>query len=244
MTYIFVIGFLLGLRHALDADHIAAVASLATRSRSTSETVRTGIAWGIGHTLTLFVVSATVLAMDIGFPDRVAAVAEFLVGLMLVALGADVIRRTLARKLHLHGHSHDRVGYHLHLHSHRDTQRHDAAAHRHRHPTGLPTRALMVGLMHGLAGSAALLVLAVTEQGSVPLALAYVALFGLGSMIGMAALSFTIALPLRASARSVRWGFNGFNAAIGAGTVALGVVIVFETAPSVAGILRAGGLGG
>lgn len=240
MLYILVIGFLLGLRHALDADHIAAVASLATRSNSTSETVRTGIAWGLGHTVTLFVVCAVVLAMDVGFPQHVASIAEFVVGLMLVGLGADVIRRAIRKKIHLHGHSHDDDSYHLHLHGHSKTKLHNEEAHRHGHPTGLPTRALIVGLMHGLAGSAALLLLAVTEQGSMAMGLVYIALFGIGSMLGMAALSFTIALPLRASARFAKLGFNAFNGAIGAGTVALGLYIVFDTAPSVAGLLRAG----
>ena len=240
MLYIFVIGFLLGLRHALEADHLAAVASLATRSRSTSETVRTGIAWGLGHTITLFVVCAVVLAMDIGFPEQLASIAEFIVGLMLIALGGDVIRRAIAKKMHLHGHSHDEDGYHLHLHSHSKDAPHDEVAHSHRHPRGLPTRALMVGLMHGLAGSAALLLLAVTEHGDMLTALIYVALFGAGSMIGMAILSFTIALPLRASARYAKWSFNGFNAAIGLATVVFGILIVFETAPSIAGILGNG----
>lgn len=244
MLYILVIGFLLGLRHALDADHLAAVASLATRSSSTSETVRTGIAWGLGHTVSLFVVCAAVLVMDVGFPEHVASIAEFIVGLMLVGLGADVIRRAIRKKIHVHGHSHDDDGYHLHLHGHSNTRVHDAAAHSHAHPRGLPTRALVVGLMHGLAGSAALLLLAVTEQGSMGMALVYVALFGAGSMLGMAVLSFTIALPLRASARFAKLGFNAFNGAIGAGTVALGLYIVFETAPSVAGILGSGGTTG
>lgn len=240
MFYIFVIGFLLGLRHALDADHIAAVASLITRSNSKSETVRTSIAWGLGHTVTLFLVCAIVLVMDIGFPDRVAHVAEFLVGLMLIALGADVVRRALHKKIHLHGHSHDDDGYHLHLHSHTETSAHDTAAHSHIHPRGLPTRALMIGLMHGLAGSAALLLLAVTEQGDMLTALLYIALFGIGSTIGMVVLSLTIALPLRASAKMTKFGFKGFNTAIGAATVALGIFIVFETAPSIAGILGNG----
>jgi len=240
MLYILFIGFLLGLRHALDADHLAAVASLATRSRSTSESVRTGIAWGLGHTITLFVVCAVVLAMDIGFPQHVAQVAEFVVGLMLIGLGIDVIWRAIKKRIHLHGHSHDDDSYHLHLHGHSNTEKHDASAHSHGHPKGLPTRALMVGLMHGLAGSAALLLLAVTEQGSMAMALVYIALFGVGSVLGMAVLSFTIALPLRASARLTTLGFNTFNGAIGAGTVAVGIFVVFETAPAVAGLLTQG----
>lgn len=233
MVYTFLIGLLLGLRHALDADHLAAVATLATHSRSAGETVRTGLAWGIGHTLTLFVVCATVLVMDVGFPADVARIAELAVGLMLIGLGADVVRRAFAKRVHLHGHAHDADGYHLHLHSHRGEGAHADSAHSHGHPNGLPARALIVGLMHGLAGSAALLLLAVTEHGEVLTGLVYVALFGIGSMIGMAALSFTIALPLRASARYAALGVNGFNVAIGAGTAALGGYVVLETAPGV-----------
>jgi len=237
MVYTFLIGLLLGLRHALDADHLAAVASLATGSRSPRETVRTGIAWGIGHTLTLFVVCAAVLLMDVGFPQHVAHIAELAVGLILVGLGFDVVRRALAKRVHLHGHTHDEDGYHLHLHSHGGEGAHEHSSHSHRHPTGLPGRALLVGLMHGLAGSAALLLLAVTEHGEVLTGLVYVALFGVGSMIGMAALSLTIALPLRASARYAAWGVNGFNLAIGAGTAILGGFVVVQTAPGVMALL-------
>jgi len=237
MIYIFVLGFLFGLRHALEADHIAAVASLATRANSRGETVRTGLAWGLGHALTLFLVCGAVLLMDIGLPGDVALIADCAVGLMLVALGLDVLRRAWRNRLHLHGHAHGRDGYHLHLHSHDGEGAHTASTHSHGHARGLPARALMVGLMHGLAGSAALLVIAVSEMGSVTSGLIYVALFGLGSMIGMAALSFTIALPMRRAARTLTFGFNGLNAAVGVGTAALGVFLVWQTAPAVAGLL-------
>jgi len=237
MVYTFILGLLFGLRHALDADHIAAVASLATRAKSRGETVRTGLAWGLGHATTLFLVCAAVLLMDVGLPGDVALIAECAVGLMLVGLGLDVVRRTFRKRIHVHGHVHGQDGYHVHMHSHAGEGAHRESVHGHRHPQGLPARALVVGLMHGLAGSAALLVFAVAEMGSVTDGLIYVALFGVGSMAGMAALSFTIALPMRHAGRYLTFGFNGLNAAVGAGTAVLGTVLVWDTAPAVAGLL-------
>jgi len=234
MLYVLSLGFLFGLRHALDADHIAAVASLATRSRSVNDALRVGISWGLGHGLTLFAVSAVVLLMGVGFPERVAALAEFLVGIMLVGLGLDVVRRTIRERLHVHGHGHADNRYHVHIHSHAGEGRHENLRHEHEHPVGLPRRAAVIGLMHGLAGSAALLLLTLGTFDTVLVGLAYVALFGIGSMLGMAALSFTMALPLRRAARYTVWGMNGINAVVGIGTVALGGMVMVDSAPAVA----------
>ncbi len=239
MLYTFALGFLFGLRHALDADHIAAVASLATDSKSTNETVRVGIAWGLGHALTLFAVCAVVLVMDIDFPERVAHVVEFFVGLMLVGLGADLIRRLVRDRMHVHGHLHEGA-FHVHLHTHAGEGTHKVSAHRHGHPARLLSRAVMIGLMHGLAGSAAILLLSVGAAETVTVGLIYVALFGLGSMVGMAVLSFTIAFPLRSAARFATWSLNGVNGVVGTSTVALGAVIMFDTAPALAHWLSLG----
>jgi high-affinity nickel permease len=241
MTFLSVlaVGFFLGLRHALDADHVAAVAALATRSRSMKETVKTGIAWGIGHTVTLFAVCAVIILSGVAFPERVAGVLEFLVGLMLVGLGVDVILRIIRERIHVHAHEHRNNGTHIHFHSHENETDHSAAAHEHEHRSTLPSRALTIGLMHGLAGSAALLLLAVSQQVSTAEALGYVLVFGVGSIIGMGILSAAIAWPLMASARKGNSSFKRFNLAIGGGTAAIGAVVMVHSFPSVAALLTA-----
>ena len=237
MTYVFLMGLLLGLRHALDADHIAAVATLATRARSVRETVRVGLAWGAGHAVTLFAAAGTVIAVDLEGSEHIAVAFEFLVGVMLVGLGIDVVRRVIAERVHAHAHRHARHDFHVHVHSHAGTNGHGEAEHAHVHPTGLPRRAALVGLMHGLAGSAALLLIGAGTMETAGWALGYVALFGLGSILGMAALSATIALPLKLSAGLITWGYNGVHAAVGAATIVLGALVLAETAAPAAALI-------
>ncbi len=237
MTYVFFMGLLLGLRHALDADHIAAVAALATRARSVRETVRVGLAWGAGHAVTLFAAAGAVIAVDLEDSGRIAIAFEFAVGAMLVLLGLDVMRRVIRERVHAHAHRHARHETHVHVHSHTGAGEHGEPGHAHAHPAGLSRRAALVGVMHGLAGSAALLLISVGAMETVAYAVAYVALFGLGSILGMAALSMTIALPLRRCAGMITWGYNGIHATVGAATIALGTMVLVETAGPAAALL-------
>lgn len=223
------LGLLIGMRHAVETDHLAAVATLASRSRSLTEAVRQGAAWGIGHTLTLFLFGSVVLLLDTIMPVALAHVLELLVGIMLVGLGADVLFRVARQKVHFHIHRHPDGAVHFHAHSHAGETGHDPQHHSHEHPAGFPLRALLVGLMHGMAGSAALIVLTLQTVRSPWLGLAYIALFGLGSMIGMALLSVAISIPLRASARGMTWLHNGLQVAVGLATVTIGAALILET---------------
>ncbi|MFM2055813.1 MAG: hypothetical protein RLY71_198 [Pseudomonadota bacterium] len=203
---ILLIGLLLGMKHATEADHLAAVATLATRQASLAQTLRLGLAWGVGHTLTLMLFAGAVLALGLVISPSLEQALETLVGLMLVGLGVDVLRRLRRERIHFHA----------------------ASAHRHPHGWRWPVRALAVGMMHGLAGSAALVLLSLQAVPSVPLGLAYIALFGVGSIVGMALLSVVIALPLRLSAAYLSRLHQGMTVLVGVGSCALGVFMVVQ----------------
>lgn len=225
----FTLGFLLGMRHAADADHVAAVATLATRNRSVAQTVVQGVAWGTGHTLTLMVFGGVVLAAGAMIPAMVAGALELAVGVMLVALGADALYRLWRERIHFHAHRHTDGGAHFHAHSHRgEGVRHDPARHEHAHPRGLAARAMLVGMMHGMAGSAALILLGLEAMRSPAWAFAYIAVFGLGSIVGMLLLSAAIAVPLRLSSRHLGRAHTGLSAGLGLATVMLGCYIVYR----------------
>ena len=179
VTSILALGFLLGMRHALDADHLAAVATLATRSRSVGHTLLQGVAWGTGHTLTLMLFGGAVLVLGLVLPARAAQALEFAVGVMLVALGADVLYRLWRKRVHFHAHRHADGVAHFHAHSHQEASApHDPARHEHPHPRGFPARALLVGMVHGMAGSAALILLSLEALRSPAWGLLYIAIFG------------------------------------------------------------------
>ena len=228
MLSVLVLGFLVGFQHAMEADHLAAVASLATRSRGLLDTVRQGAVWGVGHTLTLFVFGGAVLFADTLIPEDVASGLELAVGVMLVVLGGDVLWRVIRERVHFHAHRHGRKE-HFHAHSHREASDHAKDPHHHKHAKKLPLRALFVGMMHGMAGSAALIVLALQTVKSPWQGLAYIAIFGFGSVVGMAIVGAAISLPLRYSPRGLTWVHNGLKTAVGLFTLGMGGYIVLHS---------------
>ncbi|PIW28122.1 MAG: urease accessory protein [Rhodospirillales bacterium CG15_BIG_FIL_POST_REV_8_21_14_020_66_15] len=225
MTSILVLGFLIGIRHAFEPDHLAAVTALVSGRTSLRQTLRQGAVWGLGHTTTLFLICGVVIFMETAVSDFAARMMEAAVGVLLIGLGATVIRRVIRDRIHFHAHRHADGRTHFHAHSHKHEPAHSVHPRMHDHghvrAASFPFRFFVVGLMHGMAGSAALAVMTAQTATSPWLALAYVALFGIGSMVGMAAFTAAISLPLSA-ARSLTWAHNGLQAAIGFVTVGLG----------------------
>jgi High-affinity nickel-transport protein len=236
LTLILLAGFLLGVKHATEPDHLAAVATLSAGRQTVAQTVRQGVAWGIGHAATLMLFGGLVLALGKAVPPWMAQALEFAVALMLMGLGAEVLVRLKRQKVHFHAHHHAASVLHLHAHSHLDDASTKSANHSfqaHGHPHGLPMRALSVGMMHGMAGSAALILLSLEAVESLGLGLVYIALFGLGSVAGMALLSVAIAVPMRLSASGrLTWLHKGITAAVGIASCLLGAAMVVHIGAS------------
>lgn len=182
------LGSLLGMRHALEPDHLTAVSTLVTRERSGFRAALLGACWGLGHTCSLLLVGGVLIALRAQMPASVSDLFELLVALMLIALGARAVYLAARQgaagptQVHHHGrlvHSHPGVPAHVHI----------------GHWT-LARRPLLVGAIHGLAGSGALTALVLTTLPTTAARLAYMALFGLGSTLGMAALSGLLGWPL------------------------------------------------
>ncbi len=230
MGSILIIGLMIGMRHALEADHLAAMASLTSRRQSLADAVQLGGLWGLGHTITLLFFGLAVIVMDVGIPPHLADGLEMGVGLMLILLGGDVLRRLARDRIHFHKHRHGSGRFHFHAHSHigeSGSHRKDSN-HEHAHPQPTRMRALMVGLMHGMAGSAAVILLTSNVAVSPLQGVLYILVFGVGSILGMALLSVVISVPMWLSADRLNWAHRSIQLTIGMLTVGLGFWVLLE----------------
>jgi sulfite exporter TauE/SafE len=219
---ILTLGFVLGLRHALDTDHIAAVSTVLAQRPSWRASGLVGLSWGLGHTLVLLLVGAVVLVLHVPIPELVSTAAEFAVGIMLVILGCLLGTKLINERWHMHQHDHDGTR-HVHLHSHVQS-----IDHGHSHWWRASLRPLCIGMAHGLAGSAALLLIVVASANSVVDGLIYIAVFGCGSILGMILIGLVLSLPVVWSLRLGRPVFLAVQGVASLGSVALGVSIVYR----------------
>ena len=224
------VGFVLGLRHALDPDHVVAVTTLASQKTGARRTSLVGAFWGLGHALSLGVVGGAILALRLKVPPAASHALEAVVAVMLVLLGTLALRRALRWRLHAHPHQHDGTT-HVHFHAH---PRAETQSHLHRHPFQGGLRPFLVGLVHGLAGSAGLALLALTAAPTLGAGLLYLAIFGVGSIAGMLLLSALMSVPLAYVEARYASLHRAVQVAAGAVSVAFGLYLLWQHAAGAA----------
>ena len=238
------LGFFLGMRHATDPDHVIAVTTIVARQRRAGIAAAVGALWGLGHTLTILLVGGGIILFRWVIPPLVGLSMEFAVSLMLILLGLMNLTGLWRRRsgelaggvVHAHPHPH---GDYVHDHAHG----HAPEAHPH-DPTRTPVsrmdrwfggldawhwvRPLAVGVVHGLAGSAAVALLVLATISDPRWALFYLLVFGLGTVAGMTILTATMAWPMAAAGdRSARWS-HGLRVASGVVSLVFGVFLMYQ----------------
>jgi sulfite exporter TauE/SafE len=206
------LGFVLGVRHATDADHLVAVSTIVARTRTVRAASLVGALWGLGHTVTILLVGGVIVVFRVVLPPRLGLSLELVVAIMLVVLGV----------LNFAG-VHDGLSTRLGL-------RHDHAV-----PSALEAqtpsrllRALVVGVVHGLAGSAAVALLVLTTVRDRALAMGCIAIFGLGTVAGMMAMTSLFALPFTVASRRLARFERHVGWLAGAVSIAFGVVLIYQ----------------
>ncbi|HEY9404237.1 MAG TPA: hypothetical protein VIQ24_16390 [Pyrinomonadaceae bacterium] len=229
------LGFAFGLKHATEIDHIIAVSAVVSEQRKLARALVVGALWGAGHTASLVVAGVVVLALRVAIPAQVAGWLEFGVALMIIGLGVSALVRTLQRRradAHIHRHRHDGLS-HVHIHFHeRATEHAPPAAPNAAHSHALARvgfKPLVVGAVHGLAGSAALTLLVLAQIDSTALGLLYLLVFGLGSICGMLLMSGLIGLPFALAARRLSGFHYGLQTVAGAVSIVFGLWYAYQT---------------
>ena len=222
---VLLLGFFLGLRHAIEADHLAAVSAIVSEKKNIFSAAIVGGMWGIGHTISLFVVGAIVIFLKLQISESVEAKLEAIVGGMLVLLGLNALKNLLtAKEIHAHTHEHSQQA-HTHFHLHKEEKKEESTGKSHHR---FSPRSVLIGMVHGLAGSAALTILVVPTIKSPVIALLYILIFGIGSIGGMMIMSFIIGLPFHFTATNFVFLNKAIRLCAGIFSLGLGSYIIYE----------------
>ena len=224
-----VLGILLGSKHSLDPDHVVAVSTIVSEYKNPLRSFWVGISWGLGHTTTLLIIGIVIIALRLTIPERMALLFEFSVGVMLVCLGIQVIYSFRKKKVHQHVHGHEEEAHH-HFHSHLKSPEH-VPDHHNTHGIGKPflrRKSYVIGLVHGVAGSAALTLLVLASIESPIAGLVYIMLFGLGSVLSMGIMTVVIGLPFVISAGRLPHLNRTIQFAVGSLSILFGGFLMYQ----------------
>jgi ABC-type nickel/cobalt efflux system permease component RcnA len=231
MMAVLSIGLVFGLKHATEVDHVVAISTIVSRHKNIFHSAIVGALWGAGHTAALVVVAAIVLSLRIAVPESVSGWLELGVAIMIVGLGISALRQASKKNAHVHVHQHNHDGLsHTHIHFHENETRHQPALRsQHSHAlSSLGWKPILIGMMHGLAGSGALMLLVLTQISSPWLGFLYVATFGLGSIVGMLVMSGLIGLPFAFSSRKLTHLHQGLQTVAAVFSICFGLWYAYK----------------
>lgn len=227
------IGLVFGLKHATEVDHVVAISTIVSRHKNVLHSAFVGALWGAGHTVSLLIVAAFVLSLRLAIPESVSGWLELGVAVMIICLGISALRRALQQNahLHVHQHSHDGLSHtHIHFHEH-ETKHQPALQSQHSHALSrLGWKPVLIGMMHGLAGSGALMLLVLTQISSSWLGFLYVATFGVGSIAGMLLMSGLIGIPFAFSSRKLTHLHQGLQTLAAIFSICFGLWYAYKAA--------------
>jgi hypothetical protein len=197
-------GFLLGLKHALDIDHIAAVSTIVKVSKNVFRSTYVGMVWGVGHLAALFVVGLLVILFKLRIPEHFSQWIELAVAIMLVGFGVHLLWKIFhGAVLHVHTHEHDKIIHiHPHVHTYAIEHQHDQIPQHHQLP--FSRKPLFIGILHGLAGSSGVMLVVLATISSPAVGFFYLLIFGAGSTVGMMLMTALISVPISLAGGHVR----------------------------------------
>lgn len=231
------IGLVFGLKHATEVDHVVAVSTIVSQQKNVFHSALIGALWGAGHTVSLLVIAAIVLSLRVAIPERVSGLLELGVAVMIIALGISALRRALRKsaEVHVHQHSHDGQS-HTHVHFHENETKHPPAspAHHSHAVSRLGWKPVLIGMMHGLAGSGALTLLVLTQISSPWIGFSYVATFGFGSIVGMLLMSGLIGLPFALTSPKLSHVHQGIQTLAAVLSIGFGIWYAYDASSNAA----------
>jgi ABC-type nickel/cobalt efflux system permease component RcnA len=213
----------LGLVHSLDPDHIVAVSTLVCNNRSLRKSISSAVVWGIGHSVVLILAGALVLLLRVAIPESVVNIFEFAAAILLIILGGYVLRPIIQERIHQHQHATNQPHDHTHHHEHGHTHSH-SNEHGHIHLS----KSALTGVLQGMGGTAALMLVTLTTVSTVEMGLIFILIFGVGVILGMMGVSLLVGSVITYTASKFERVHKIILAVTGSISIIVGIILMIE----------------
>jgi ABC-type nickel/cobalt efflux system permease component RcnA len=225
--------FVLGIGHSLDPDHVVAVSTILCKCPSLRKSIASATAWGAGHSAAILLVGLLVLALRISIPTSILQLFEAAAGAMLIVLGALLLKPIIAQRIHMHKHKlSPSITLHIYSHSHSHGHTHliSRHSHEHEHSNTHVHKSVFTGVLQGMAGSAAVMLVTLTTVSSVELGLIFIALFGVGVILGMICISCIISSVIKYTTSRLEGVHEKINILTGSISIGFGFFLITQMA--------------